>query len=120
MIKSKLPPYRIFRQKPGAVVTVLQIRDPETGEAVNSFDLECYVAKKIIKTPWHEILIRPSSRLLLTPNTARFLLAAGTVATMEEPGLILSREIEEGPGGPPSLATETARKARSEASPRKR
>lgn len=116
----KLPPYRIFRQKAGAGVSVLQVRDPETDEAIHLPDLECYRARVTIQTPWHEIAIRPGSRLLLTPHAARFLLAAGNIIAMEEPNLIISRDGVGRPGGPPAPAPDTARKARSEASPRNR
>lgn len=102
---SRPAPYRVFRGKPGSACLVLQVRDPETGEAVQPGDLECYITRKSMTSPWCDISFPLGSRLLLIPKTARFLLAAGTIEALEEPPLIpwratkLSREIVAKPGG---------------------
>ena len=87
----KTAPYRVFREKAGSAALVIQVREPETGEAVHPCDLEAYRARVKIAVPWNEVAIPPASKLLLTPKAARFLLAAGSITTMEEPGLIILR-----------------------------
>jgi hypothetical protein len=117
-------PYRVFRSARGSAVTILQVRDPETGQAVEPGDLVAYAVVKVMDSPWCEVIIKLRSRLLLTPKTARFLLAAGTIEAIEEPPLIpwrrntISRTGTEEPGGPTDPAPITARKARIEARPR--
>ena len=95
----KPAPYRIFRRASGAAVLLLQVRDPETGATVSPADLEGYRARVGIRTPWECLGKLPTnSRLLLTPTAARFLLAAGSIESLEEPPLIFSRESRSEPG----------------------
>jgi hypothetical protein len=101
-------------------VLVFQVRDPETGEAVHPGDIEAYRARHKLDSAWHRVSIPAGSKLLLSPKTARHLLAAGTITTLEEPGLIISRTGTERPGGPTVPALETARKGSTSASPRNR
>jgi hypothetical protein len=117
---KKLPTYRVFRHRAGGIPTVVQVRCPETGEAVSPCDLEGFRAKCKLDSPWYGVGIRAGSSLLLTPKTARFLLAAGTIAALEEPALIISRTGTEQPGGSTAPALETARKGSTSASPRNR
>jgi hypothetical protein len=87
----------------GTSVLVLQTRCPETGEAVTQHELEAYRTRVKIDTPWHGLEKLPiGSRMLLTPRSARHMLAAGSITTMEEPGLIISRE-SRAEGGNPEL-----------------
>ncbi len=109
---SKLPPYRLFRAHAGIAGLILQVRDPETGEAVNPADLECYRARRKLDSAWHGVTIPAGTKLLLTPRTARHLINAGTITRLEEPALIISRKGAERPGGPTVPALKTARKAR--------
>jgi hypothetical protein len=96
----KPPPYRFLRNAPAGPSLVLQVRDPETGERVDPCDLEGYRARVKISTPWHGLEKLPvGSRLLLTPTAARYMLAAGTIESLEEPPLILSRDTVRKPGG---------------------
>ena len=110
----KPPVYRIFRSEaPGRGIIILQVRCPESGKLVQPDELEAYRATATIRSPWHGLEKLPAgSRLLLTPATARFLLAAGSVAAMQEPPLILTRE-SRAPGGNRDLGgtPEPARKA---------
>ena len=95
----KPAPYRIFRRAAGAAVLLIQVRDPETGKHVLPADLEAYRARVKINTPWHGLeRLAAGSRLMLTPAAARFLLAAGSIESMEEPPLIISRESRAEPG----------------------
>lgn len=123
---TRPPSYRVFRSSRNSPLIVLQVRDPETGEAVEPGELESYSLVKVMDSPWCDVVIRLRSRLLLTPKAARFLLAAGKIEALEEPPLIPWREIKisrtgtEEPGGPTDPAPAPARKARTSASPRKR
>lgn len=106
---KKPPPYRVFRPAPGHGVVVLQVRDPETGEAVHPADLQAYRTRCSISTPWHGLGKIPiGSRLLLTRKTARHMVAAGSLTTLEEPPLILSRE-SRAEGGNPTLGGDQAK-----------
>ena len=48
----KPPVYQCFRRSGRGVFIVLQVRDHQTGEAVNVLDLECYAATAKIDTPF--------------------------------------------------------------------
>ena len=58
---------------------VLQVRDHQTGEAVNVLDLECYAATAKIDTPFWKTTVPAGSKLFLTPAAAVNLLAAGSI-----------------------------------------
>ena len=108
----KPSPYRIFRAAPGHAALVLQVRDPETAEAVSPGDLEAYKVRVSIRTPWRGLeTLRSGSKMLLTPSAARFMLAAGTIEALEEPRLIFSRE-SRSEGGNPTLGGDQERPAR--------
>jgi hypothetical protein len=116
---SKPPPYRIFRQKAGTPALVLQVRDPETGKAVRPCDLEGYTAVSEVLVPWRGVKIPAGSHLMLAPTSARFMLAAGTVATIQEPKLEISRKAgTQRQGCPTAPALDKARKATTSARPR--
>ena len=109
---KRRPPYRVFRMNPGTPVLVLQVRDPETGEPTSPHELVAYRCRCKIHTPWHGLeRLTAGSRLLLTPKTARFLIAAGSITLLEEPALILSRETSATAGRPDRTGIE-ARPAR--------
>jgi hypothetical protein len=89
---NKSRPYRIFRATPTTAALVLQIADPESGEPVQLHELEAYIAGKKLDSPWFQVGLPTGSRLLLTPSAARFLLAAGSIKTLEEPILVPLRD----------------------------
>ena len=78
-----LPPYRIFRHaRPRATALVVQVRHVGSNTPVHQCELEAYRAITTISTPWGSI--RERSRLLLAPQAARYLLAAGTIESLPE------------------------------------
>lgn len=87
--------YRVFAASPRSVATVIQVRDPETGETIDAGELVLYAVKSAIKAPGHNFPAR--SRLLLTPKTARFLIAAGSVEEVGSTPLPPLREPACGP-----------------------
>lgn len=80
-MKKPLPPYRLFGAERGKTL-VLQVREIGGPAAVDLGDLEAFEAVKSVSSPWGAIPAK--SRLLLTPEAARFMLADGTITRMPE------------------------------------
>lgn len=89
---TKPPIYRVFG-KAGTCNVVIQVRHHETRELIDPCELSGFWALVKIKTPW-SFDIRAGSKLFLTADTSKFMMAAGSLAPIDEPPLIPWRDRE--------------------------
>lgn len=82
MKKPMLLPYRVFRRTPRGSALVIQTRVIGGKAAVSPADLDAYQATATVSSPWG--VIQSRSRLLLTPEAARFMVEAGNIVQMDE------------------------------------
>ncbi|NQX00455.1 hypothetical protein HQ447_07325 [bacterium] len=80
MEATKQPPYQLFRiGRGGQKFNVLQVRAVKDGKPLDASELTAYVVLLPIETPWWEIRIGKSSRMMLADDAARPLLADGVI-----------------------------------------
>ncbi len=103
---SKPPIYAITRSTPNGKAQVLQLREPETGEAVMAADLTAYRARLAIRTPAGNL--RAGSTLYLTDRAAHFMVREGNVEMIEAEllpsGMSAAKGKEARHGGPQFVA----------------